>query len=320
MTIDHVKSKIFLLFIGAAIGVAPLVVSLFSRSNDNHSSDIHATDPDSITPVWHPNITKVILPKEVLLFGERIPLDNWEIKERFEREFYYNYTNEDQIVLWWKRLKRYERMIDSALKVNGLNPDFKYLMVAESGVRNVQSPSKAHGFWQFIPPTAERWGLRVEDDIDERLDPTKATDAAMRYLRSLKSQFGNELLVAAAYNMGESGLALALIFQKQKTYWNLYLGEETMRYPLRIAVIKELMTNGDRYGLSLNRLEPYPEIAVKTLLVDGPVESIADWALQYGFTYKDVKVLNPWLIGRTIPRGRFIIKLPATDKERTTVR
>src|SRR5207253_3089664 len=102
------------------------------------------------------------LPSEAYIFDKKIPLDNWEIRERYEREFYYNYMNADQLIVWWKRLKRWEPAIDSILGAAGLSRDLKYLMVAESGIRNVQSPAKASGYWQFIPPTAEQYGLRID--------------------------------------------------------------------------------------------------------------------------------------------------------------
>jgi len=53
--------------------------------------------------------------------------------------------------------------------------------------------------------------------------------------------------------------------------------------------------------------------------VQGPISSISDWAQQQGYAYKDVKTFNPWLIGRSLPAGQFMIKLPATDLDRTTV-
>ena len=68
-------------------------------------------------------------------------------------------------------------------------------------MRNVAvSTAGAAGIWQFMPDTARRYGLRVDDAIDERLDFVKATDAAMRYLNNLHTIFGDWTLVAAAYN------------------------------------------------------------------------------------------------------------------------
>ena len=301
------------------ICVVFLLLLIFSNQFSVPSS-CAALPNDSVVD-WHRNITTLTVPSEVFLFDKKIPLDNWEVRERFEREFYYNYTNADQLLLWYKRLKRWEPMIDSMIDAAGLSRDFKYLMIAESGIRNVQSLAKANGYWQFIAPTAERWGLRIDQYVDDRLDPILSTQAAIRYLSKLKAQFnGDYLLAAAAFNMGESGLQDALDFQKQSGYWNLYLNEETMRYPLRIAVIKEFLEHGQKYGFHFEKILPYKMHALKIITLQGPISSIADWAMKEGFTYKDFKTFNPRFIARNIPEGSYEIRLPANDAERTTIK
>lgn len=308
--------------IAAGLGVIALgavVVVCFIAGNKSVTSAF-ADDTAIKVPAWQTNVTQVELPKSLTIFGKPVPLDHWEIRERMEREFYYNYVNADQLVLWTKRLRRWERAIDSALRANGLHQDFKYLMIAESGARNVQSPSKAHGFWQFIPPTAEKWGLQVDNYVDERLDPKRATAAAMRYLTKLKAQFADELFMAAAYNMGEDGLALATQNQQRPNFWDLYLNEETMRYPMRIAVIKELMENDSRYGFDFHSLPSYEPFNTKTVIATGPIESVADWARSQGYSYKDVKIYNQWIVAKSLPTGTYEIALPAADKDRTTMR
>jgi hypothetical protein len=310
--------KLRYLIYGILIGLVPLAYLTFIAPPN--SSNLRATSFSDSAGFYARNITAVVPPTEAYLFGKLLPLkDDWEVHERFEREFYYNYANPDQVVLWRKRLGRWSHLIDSSLDANGLDRDLKYLMVAESGVRNVESPAHANGFWQFIPPTGERWGLRIDKDIDERLDPAMATAAAMRYLSKLKNEFGDYFLVAAAYNMSETNVELALANQKQTSYWNLYINEETMRYVLRIAVIKELLEHGARYGFRFDSLTPYDKWNVRYEDVTGPVESIADWASGKGYAYKDVKIYNPWLISHSLPTGSFRIALPATDAARTTV-
>jgi hypothetical protein len=306
-----------LILVGIVAGCCGAFLMLCLLTSDRSVSTAFADDTDK-TPAWPTNITKVQPPATLEIFGKPIPLDHWEVRERFEREFYYNLINADQLVLWTKRVRRWEPMIDSALRANDLHPDFKYLMIAESGVRNVQSPAKAHGFWQFIPPTGERYGLRVDSQIDERLDPRRATGAAMQYLQKLKSQFGDELLMAAAYNMGESGLALAMENQKRSNFWDLYLNEETMRYPMRIAVIKELLLNDINYGYDFHSLPAYEPFMTKTVIATGPFD-VADWAISQGYSYKDVKIYNQWIVNRTLPAGTYEIALPVHDRGRATL-
>ncbi len=304
---------------GLIIGLLPLIVVVLLSNSHPSLSRLEATSFSDSTSVWQRNVTSITLPTEAYLFGKKIPLEVWDIRERFERELYYNCVNADQIALWYKRLKRWEPMIDSSLDANKLDRDLKYLMVAESGVRNVESIAKANGYWQFIAPTAERWRLRVDNMIDERLDPIKATGAAMRYLSKLRAQFNDYFLAAAAYNMSEDNVAAVLNYQHQSSYWNIYVNEETMRYVLRIAVIKEILEHGSHYGFRFETLTPYQPWNVRYVTVNGPIESIADWAVANDCTYKDVKIYNPWLIARSIPQGMFTIALPATDAARTTL-
>jgi membrane-bound lytic murein transglycosylase D len=302
-----------------SIVIGVMVIAMLNGQSFIPTSCASTVPADTIA-ASNVNITTITPPTEAYLFDKKIPLDNWEVRERFERELYYNYANSDQLVLWWKRLARWEPMIDSMFETAGLPKDFKYLMIAESGIKNVSSPAKASGFWQFIPATAQQYGFRIDQWIDDRLDPIISTQGAVKYLARLKNMFGGDyFLVAASYNMGESGVKENLDFQHQTSYWNLYLNEETMRYPLRIAAIKELLEHPARYGFHFEKMTPYQKYSLKTILLHGPVE-IADWTDKEGYSYKDFKIFNPRFIARTIPSGTYEVHVPATNADRTTVK
>ncbi|MEP7235629.1 MAG: lytic transglycosylase domain-containing protein [Ignavibacteriota bacterium] len=313
----QLRGRVIILVCGIFVGA---VIYFFLGSQFSIPSSCASVPVDTVV-AWQRNVTTLQVPTEAYLFDQKIPLENWEVRERFERELYYNFNNADQLVLWWKRLKRWEPMIDSMLDAASLSHDLKYLMIAESGVRNVQSPARANGYWQFIAPTAERWGLRVDQYIDERLDPILSTQAAIRYFSKLKAEFnGDYILAAAGYNMGEAGVEEVLRDQKQSSFWNLYVNEETMRYPVRISVIKELLEHGSRYGFHFNMTEPYLLRATKIVVLEGPFSSIADWAIRQGYSYKDFKIFNPRFIARNVPSGSYQVRLPANDADRTTLK
>jgi membrane-bound lytic murein transglycosylase D len=111
----------------------------------------------------------------------------------------------DRFTIWLGRLNRYEGMIRDRFRAAGVPEDLVYLAMIESGYSNTAvSRASAVGMWQFMARTAPSYGLRVDEWVDERRDPFKATDAAARYLSEAKERFGSWYLAAAAYNGGPS--------------------------------------------------------------------------------------------------------------------
>ncbi|MFL6248911.1 MAG: lytic transglycosylase domain-containing protein [Thermoanaerobaculia bacterium] len=103
---------------------------------------------------------------------------------------------------------QYESMIREKLRQRGMPEDLLYLAMIESGFNiAAHSTAEAVGIWQLVPDTARRYGLRVDDTVDERRDAGKATDAALSYLSYLYNRFGSWYLAAAAYNSGENRIA-----------------------------------------------------------------------------------------------------------------
>ncbi|TMC60963.1 MAG: lytic transglycosylase domain-containing protein [Chloroflexi bacterium] len=109
----------------------------------------------------------------------------------------------ERMGIWLTRMPRYEGMIRARLQEQGLPGDLVYLALIESGFSNAAtSRAKAVGMWQFMKGTARGYGLRVDSWVDERRDPYRATDAAVRHLKHLNDRFGSLYLAAAAYNAG----------------------------------------------------------------------------------------------------------------------
>lgn len=241
------------------------------------------------------------LPKELSFCGERVPLDIPEVRERAEREFYINLQTPGQIILYIKRSGRYFPTYEKILKEAGAPDDLKYLSVAESALFMARSPKDAVGLWQFIPGTGRAYGLTITDEIDERRNVIKSTKAAIAYLRAGREANGSWSNAAAGYNMGHENLSGNVKFQQKDDYYDLFLNEETSRYILRIAMIKHLMEHAHQYGIIVPESERYSAPPTRTIRENSAVSNLAQWAMANGTTYKDVKLLNPWILGRGIP-------------------
>lgn len=156
--------------------------------------------------LWGTDTIQIQLPgmQNISFAGQQIPLDGVYSmnQERYDRELALTALDPAQIVMIHKRWNLYMPMIESALDDANLPQDLQYIPVIESALRNVSvSTAGAAGIWQMMPDTARRYGLVVDDFVDERLDPVKATQAAVRYLRDLYTDFNSDVfLTAAAYN------------------------------------------------------------------------------------------------------------------------
>jgi membrane-bound lytic murein transglycosylase D len=123
---------------------------------------------------------------------------------------------------WLEKATRFMPFIQRELSKAGLPQDLGYMVMIESGFSpNATSSMAAVGPWQFIRSTAERYGLTVNDWLDERRDWVKSTRAAIRYLQDLYREFECWYLVAAAYNMGENGLRRSISKAGTKNFWEL---------------------------------------------------------------------------------------------------
>ena len=230
-------------------------------------------------------------------------------EERLARELSITRFNVYQFQLYHKREPLYFPTIESALKKANVPDDFKYLAVAESGLRNdAISDKNAGGIWQIIPDTGREIGLVINDEIDQRYDFEKSTIAVAKYLQTLYGQFHSWTLVAAAYNRGSNGLSRALTDQNVTSYYDLYLNEETSRYIFRILAIKYLMEHRNEVFSSSELGDQFVPPKTKTVDLATPVD-LRVWAHDHHVPYGTFKELNPWIIGDTVSKGTWQVKI-----------
>jgi len=253
------------------------------------------------------------MPNQMDFAGEPLPLQQFEVKERMQREFISNYYLHGSMLNILRLCTRYFPIIESRLQLNGIPDDFKYLCVAESALQQPTSPAGAVGFWQFMKATAQQYGLEVNDQIDERYHLIKATDAACAFFKAAYAKFGSWTAAAAAYNCGALGYQNQVTIQGTQDYYNLLLPEETNRYVFRIAAFKYLIKYHKQYGFMLNEQDYLKPLALQSLKIETSIEDWAAFAKERGLTYKLLKLYNPWLRAKNlvVEEGKsYTIDLP----------
>lgn len=254
------------------------------------------------------------VPQQISFAGEEIPLQIADVKERLDKELQINIYFHSNTIFLIKRASRWLPQIQEILRKNNIPDDFKYLPLIESNLLNVTSPKEAVGYWQILKTSGKELGLEVTDEVDERYDPLKATEAACKYLKQAHRKFGNWTLVAASYNRGMGGIQRAIDDQQEKSYYDLYLNDETSRYVFRIAAIKEIINNPLRYGFKINKKHLYEEESLRYVEVDETIKDLVSFAKKYDINYKLIKRHNPWLREDrlTVKKGKhYKIALPA---------
>jgi membrane-bound lytic murein transglycosylase D len=258
----------------------------------------------------------------------------WDIEvrsyETLDRVRYYvsHFTGSarDRFVDRLSRGTRYEPMIRAKLRAGELPEDMYYLAFVESGFNpHAYSRAAAVGMWQFMTATGRGLGLRIDWWIDERRDPVRATDAAVRFLRVLNEQFGSLYLAAAAYNGGPGRVARGLSRYADELegttgddmFFALaekkYLRNETRQYVPQLIAAALVAKEAERYGIAIVREEPFIYDSVRV----GPRVPLAAVAEASGITVATLQDLNPHILrGMTPPRDSFKMRIPVGTRSR----
>ena len=262
----------------------------------------------------HAPVISPSMPAELMVFGERVPLEKFGVKESLDLELVVNTYRHSSTILYLKRASRWFPVIEPILEQEGIPADFKYLAVIESGLNQVVSPSGASGFWQFMKKTAPQFGLEISSTIDERYHVEKSTRAACAYLKQAHERFGSWVLAAASYNMGQAGVSRSLEAQHVETYWDLHLNSETARYVYRLLALREVMEKPENYGFQLSSSDVYAPLNGEKVEIDSTIDDLATFALEQGTTLRELKAANPWLredFVQVVPGKKYEILIPS---------
>lgn len=273
-----------------------LLGAVLSSNMLGDSSDvIKSNEVNEPVSVVAQKVLAIKLPDNMSFAGEKMPVEDFDVHERLDRELLVNtYWHSNSLQLF-KLAERSFPTIEAILKAEGVPDDFKYLALAESGLRDVVSPANACGVWQFLKGTGKEYGLEVNSVVDERYHLEKATLAACKYLKDAKEELGSWTLAAAAYNAGKPRIKSLMGEQHVDNYYDLYLTTETARYVFRIVALKELFNNPERYGFYLEKDDLYSPIQTRSVTIDTTVNDLPKFAIDHNTNYKTLKLLNPWL-------------------------
>lgn len=215
---------------------------------------------------------------------------------------------------------RYRQMILEELRKAGLPEELSWMPLIESGF-NVRAYSRARalGLWQFIASTGYRYGLKRDRYIDERMDPIKSTQAAIKYLSELHSYFGDWTTALASYNCGEFKVQRVISSQHINyldNFWDLYrmLPLETVRFVPRLMAAFLIINNPEKYGFNLP--QPDPPLEFEEISVNRPVK-LASLAKELGIDEEELTSLNPELRQQATPDGEYILRVPVGCGEKT---
>ncbi len=212
-----------------------------------------------------------------------------------------------------RRSGKYRAKIEAALKEAGLPAELVWLPLIESGFKvNALSTARALGLWQFIPSTGYRYNLNRDTYVDERMDPEKATRAAIEYLQELHGMFGDWMTVLAAYNCGENRVLRTIQSQNINYldhFWDLYerLPRETARYVPRFLATLHIVQNLQKYGMSEVATEPPLSYETVTIPKQASLKGIS---LTTGISENVLRELNAELRQGILPENGYDLRLP----------
>lgn len=267
------------------------------------------TEPAAITTCL--NVADPEIEKRVMSLPLKLELKyNNQVKEQIEF-FVEKHRGLSSTLLG--RAPMYFPIFEEALRTHGLPDELKFLPVIEAAlVPYVSSHVGASGLWQFMKPTAQIYGLKVTNVVDERRDPYKSTQAAMHYLNRLYTIYGDWTLVLAAYNCGDGVVNSALRKSNSRSYWDIqkYLPRQTQEFVPKFIAVAYLMNYYYLHEIEPNLLSD-DYVYTATIKVKDKID-LKRLAEDFEIDWEVMKRLNPAFTKGFIPRsnGEHTLTLP----------
>lgn len=291
--------------------------------NDDRKNNVNLSENENISENEESGSQKIIQ-KISLSFVTEEMLARPEV-EKFRRQ----YLNEK----WLKHLynvlesaMEYRLFVRKSVQDKNLPEILEYLPVVESNYKtSAKSKSGAIGMWQFMANSVYPF-LILDDFVDERLDPWKSTEAALKKLTENYNYFNDWLIAIAAYNCGVGAMNKILRKAEKKDFWYLVdkklLPQQTADYVPKLIAIADLAINSEYYQIDLpNHNEEYEMLINEKngdfdYIIVEKAYSLKQLASEMRMDYETLKKLNPSFVrGMTYPVKKSEIRLPLGMKK-----
>lgn len=298
---------------------SPFSKGRLSENQWNQGSEIdtnYSIPPDTllpeIVPVFSPSDYKLRLEK----ISAQINLDyNSHVQSYIN---VYAFKRRPLVEQMLTMSEYYFPLFEKIFEENGVPKELKYLSLVESALNPfAKSRVGATGLWQFMRTTGKLYGLKINDYIDERQDPEKATRAAAQYFKEMYRKYGDWLLVIAAYNCGPGHVSRAINRSGSRDFWTLrkYLPVETRGYVPAYIAATYIMNYSKEHNFS--PLDTSLEFTIDSISIDKPLkfEQIAN---ETGISVEELKFYNPIFKRQIIPSfngEKYGFCVPASRKE-----
>ena len=259
---------------------------------------------EEISPNYHyeyiPDFTYAQVDKRIRTMETGMP---FEINDKiFSFIQYFTVRNREYTKMVLSREEIFFPLFEATLRKHEMPEEIKFLSIVESGLDpQIRSRVGAMGLWQFMPATGKMYGMNVNQDIDDRMDPELSTDAAAKYLKSLYRMFGNWEVALAAYNCGPGNVRKAIRRSGgKKTFWEIYnyLPKETRSYVPQFQAFLYIFNNLEAHNFHLE--EPTYPIEYEKIRFDRAfnLDRLAELT---ALCITDLEKLNPSVKNRYIP-------------------
>ncbi|OGD28332.1 MAG: hypothetical protein A2V57_02300 [Candidatus Aminicenantes bacterium RBG_19FT_COMBO_65_30] len=214
----------------------------------------------------------------------------------------------------YRRSGLYMDMILGELRKERLPEQLAWIPLIESAFKpRALSRARALGMWQFVRSTGYRYGLKQDKYVDERMDPVKATRAAIKYMIELHDLFGDWTTAIAAYNCGEGQVQRVIRAQKVDyfdSFWDLFanLPYETARHVPRFIATLLIVGDPGKYGFNLPA--PDPALQFDTIRVNAAVK-LATLSQNLGLDSTLLVGFNSELRHDSTPNYPYDLRVPA---------